>query len=333
MSEEKPFEATQGRIERARREGDTARSGDLCAVCAFTCGGFTCWRAAGAIAESASAALRAAAHGTISIGAYAAMAQAVAAVCVAGAAGAVAASIVQDGRITMVPPQFKLNRLSPIAGLRRMLSRETAAGAGKAAFAAGAALVLIAPAVAQALAAAQSGATAASVLALIARVVPPAGASLAAVGMCFGVVDRLFARLSWRKRIRMSAAEFKEDQKQHDGDPLVRQRRRASHRLLVRGSIERLRDAAFVVANPVHVAVALAYHPPDVEVPRVLIRAVEAGAVEVRRRARALNIPIVEDRPLARALLAQTEIDGFIPASLYTDVARIVARLLPVLER
>jgi flagellar biosynthesis protein FlhB len=126
----------------------------------------------------------------------------------------------------------------------------------------------------------------------------------------------------------MSFDEVKRDLKQSEGDPHVRNRRKQTHRGLLRGSITRLREAAFVVTNPTHVAVALEYRPPEVEVPRVLIRAIDAGAMLVKERARELGIPLVEDVALARALLASTQVGGSIPRGAYEVVARIVASLI-----
>jgi flagellar biosynthetic protein FlhB len=132
----------------------------------------------------------------------------------------------------------------------------------------------------------------------------------------------------WRRRLRMTFDEMKRDLKQNEGDPLFRNRRRAQHRALLRGSISRIADAAFVVANPTHVAVALEYRPPEISVPRVLVRAVDAGAQIVKRRARELRIPVIENALLARSLFATTEVGGYIPRERYLDVAQIVAALL-----
>ena len=83
-----------------------------------------------------------------------------------------------------------------------------------------------------------------------------------------------------------------------------------------------------MVTNPQHVAIALAYRPPDVAVPVVIIRAIEAGAKAVKARARGLGIPIYEDVLLARTLLATCAIDAVIPRACYFAVARIVAMLI-----
>ena len=82
-----------------------------------------------------------------------------------------------------------------------------------------------------------------------------------------------------------------------------------------------MREAALVVANPAHLAVALAYRPPDVPVPQVLVRAAGEAAQRVKLRARELGIPVVEDVALARALFATTRAGDYIPRDAYVAVA------------
>jgi flagellar biosynthesis protein FlhB len=125
----------------------------------------------------------------------------------------------------------------------------------------------------------------------------------------------------------MSLEEFKRDLREQDGDPMARARRKAAHRAIVRGSLQRLREAAFVVTNPTHLAIALEYAPPKVVVPRVLIRAADEAALLVRSRARELNIPVIENVPLARELFAKANPGEYIPQETYVAVAEIVAAL------
>ena len=126
----------------------------------------------------------------------------------------------------------------------------------------------------------------------------------------------------------MDFEELKRDLRQNEGDPLVRGRRRKAHGALLRGSLERVREAAFVVVNPSHVAIAMAYAPPRIAVPLVVVRAIDEAALAVKRRAGELGIPVVEDSKLARALFAATRAGAPIPRGTYDAVARIVAALL-----
>jgi flagellar biosynthetic protein FlhB len=81
------------------------------------------------------------------------------------------------------------------------------------------------------------------------------------------------------------------------------------------------------VTNPTHIAVALEYRPPDVPVPRVLVRAADDAAARVRELAASYRVPLVEDVPLARLLYAHAGPGDFIPRETYIAVAEIVAAL------
>lgn len=147
------------------------------------------------------------------------------------------------------------------------------------------------------------------------------------VGAVFAALDFGVQYARWRNRLRMSFEELKRDRKEHDGDPLARGRRRALHRRIARGSLQRVKDAAFVVTNPTHIAVPLEYRPPEIAVPRVLLCAADEAAARVRELAAAYGIPVVENVPLARLLYAGGEPGAYIPPDAYIAVAEIVAAL------
>ncbi len=125
----------------------------------------------------------------------------------------------------------------------------------------------------------------------------------------------------------MTFEERKRESKEEEGDALARGRRRALHRALARGSISRVREAAFVVTNPTHLAVALAYRPPEIAVPLVVVRAAGEGAARVRAIAASCEIPVVENAPLARALFRDARGGEPIPPALYVAVAEVVIAL------
>ena len=147
------------------------------------------------------------------------------------------------------------------------------------------------------------------------------------VGALFAGADYGVHLVRWRKRLRLSFDELKRDQKENDGDPLARGRRRALHRQLSRGSLRKVKDAAFVVTNPTHIAIALEYRPPDVPVPRVLVRAADDAAARVRELAGAYGVPLIEHVALARHLYATARAGEFIPHETYVAVAEVVAAL------
>jgi flagellar biosynthesis protein FlhB len=327
VPEQKPFDATPSRLARARREGDVPRSTELAAACSLAAGGTAVALGAAVAAAAARAALVDAAHGTPSAGPYVLLALCALAPCFAAAAAAAAASSLAMGAVHVRAPSLDFGKLAPAQGIRRMLSARTAVAAGRAV--AGAAIVGFAleHVVREAFLAGAAASTAAGFVAALRAATLRIVATAAAAGLALGILDALYERAAWRRRLRMTFAEMKRDLKESEGDVQLRGRRRAQHRALVRGSLSRLPEASFVVANPSHVAIALQYDPPAIAVPRVLVRAIEEGAQLVKARARALNIPIVEDALLARTLLAMGRVDEPIPHACYLAVARIVAYL------
>jgi flagellar biosynthesis protein FlhB len=341
VSEEKPLDPTPSRLERARREGDVARSHELASVGAFAAGSLALAAflpplagAAGAALDSAVAARLSLSRGpfptlVIAPGPYVGLTFAVVAVLGAAFSGAAAATFTQGG-VVLRPLAVSFEKLNPAEGLKRMFSRDALLSAAKALLATVAGGLAVLPTLRDAF----GGGTSPPQLAAFAlHAAASIAASIVAIGLAFGMLDALAERARRLRRLRMSFDEVRRDSKEHDGDPHLRGRRRQAHRSLIRGSLARVAEASFVVTNPTHVAIALAYRPPQIAVPQVLVRAVDAGADAVKRRARELGIPLFENVSLARLLLARCEVDAFIPAEAYAAAAEIVAALAVAARR
>lgn len=327
MSEEKPLDPTPARLVRARREGSLPRSGELVAAAAFGAGAITACAVVAPLRGVAQDALRAAATGAIARGdAELVLVLALlpaAAACVAAALTGVG----QTGGILSSGLAFKPERLDPSEGMRRMASRETPAHALRAVAAFCAAVAGIAPALMQSV---LGAAGAGSIGGMVAASWSGARRILfvaCAVGALFALAEYALVRGSWLRKLRMSLEDLKREIKEQEGDPYTRSRRKTRHRELTRSAVTRVREAAFVVANPTHVAVALAYRPPEIAVPVVLVRAADAVAQRVRDIAQRFGVPIVEHPDLARALFVQTAPGSPIPAEHFVAVAEIVVAL------
>jgi len=326
MGSEKTFDATPGRLAKAKREGDLPRSQAATAVVSFAAAAAGFAASAGAWANAACTALTRATRGEIDGGAYATICGWMLVPLACAGLAATAFTIVHGGGLRIVPPTLKFKRLHPADGFKRMLSKESVVAALKAVAVAGVLTVAMVPTVHDVFGRSLGGDAFAVATVVRDGVLRLAGAGIA-VGAVFGVLDAIMERKRWRDKLKMSFDEVKRDYKQAEGDPLLRNRRKARHKALIRGSTTKLRRAAFVVTNPTHVAIALEYRPPEIPVPRVVVRAVDEGAQAVKARARELRIPIVENVPLARALLAGTDVEHFIPRDAYVAVAQIVAAL------
>ncbi|MDZ7678932.1 MAG: EscU/YscU/HrcU family type III secretion system export apparatus switch protein [Acidimicrobiales bacterium] len=147
----------------------------------------------------------------------------------------------------------------------------------------------------------------------------------AVVGLVIALADYAFQRWRTDKDMMMSKHDVKQETKNTEGDPQVKARQRAIRMSASRNRmIATVGDADVVVTNPTHVAVALRYRP-ETGAPRVVARGADAVASRIRHEARMASVPIVESRPLARALYASCRVDEEIPRTLFEGVATVLA--------
>ncbi len=327
MAQEKQFEPTQSRIDRAKRDGDFARSQELANVACFAAAAMALGAVVPPMGAAARAALIAGASGRIDASHAASVAWLMLVPALAGACGALTAGVLQSGGLRFCAVGIKLERLSAVENAKRMFSRESLVTAARASIAFACCGAAILPAIAAVYAAALHSADVRAVAAASWSGALHAAAVACAIGAVFAGADYGLQLVRWRTRLRMSFEDLKRDRKEQDGDPLARSRRRALHTQLSRGTLRRVKDAAFIITNPTHIAIALEYRPPDVPVPRVLVRAAEEAAARVREIAAEYRIPVVENVALARALYAGSKAGEFIAQETYVAVAQVVAAL------
>jgi flagellar biosynthesis protein FlhB len=327
-SGEKSFDAPPSRIAKARREGDIPRAQELGANVAFVAAALGALAVAAPIGALARAALTDAARGTAPVPLCIAIAAFALVPLAAGAAAGSLAGIMQSGGLVVAAPTVKFERLVPVEGIKRMLSRDAALHGARALVAFVLASIAMAPTLRQ--------------LASAATVALPPGSTAqiawdgathvvfaaAAVGLAFAIAEFSVARRAWLRKLRMTLTELRRELKESDGDPLTRSRRKSLHRNLIRGALARVKDAAFVVVNPTHVAVAMEYRPPRVPVPTVLVRAADEMALRVREAAAEYQVPVIEDVVLARALYHDGAVGEPIAHEHYVAVAEVVASLI-----
>ena len=124
----------------------------------------------------------------------------------------------------------------------------------------------------------------------------------------------------------MTRQEVREEQKESEGDPQVRQRFRRAHREIARRRmLAEVPRADVVLTNPTHVAVALRYRPGEMAAPLVLAKGAGELAQKIKDAARQAGIPIIERRALARALFRSVKLGAEIPPALYRAIAEILA--------
>jgi flagellar biosynthetic protein FlhB len=138
-------------------------------------------------------------------------------------------------------------------------------------------------------------------------------------------IDYLYQKWSFERSLRMSKEEIKEEHRETEGDPLVKARIKSLQKEMARRRMmQEVPKATVVITNPTHVAVALRYKKDEMPAPKVIARGAGLVAEKIKETARKHRIPIVEDKPLARALY-KLKINSVIPEELYRAVAKILA--------
>jgi flagellar biosynthetic protein FlhB len=161
-----------------------------------------------------------------------------------------------------------------------------------------------------------------------------AGRALSAIfelGVTIAVLLAVVALADWiiqRRRamgsLRMTREEVKREHREQEGDPMIRAHRRMrARRLAFARMMEAVATADVVVTNPTRLAVALKYDPKTMRAPKIVAKGQRLMAARIRELAGRHNVPIIEDKPLARALFPRP-LGAEVPAHLYRAVARIL---------
>jgi flagellar biosynthesis protein FlhB len=151
------------------------------------------------------------------------------------------------------------------------------------------------------------------------------------IGLLFiiAAIDMVYSRRDFSEKMKMSQREVKEEHKRREGDPEVRAKikelqREASKRAQ---SLSRVPEADVLITNPTHRSVAVKYDRKVMDAPQVIAKGAGDLALKMRQVAKDKNVPIIEHKPLARALFKEVAIDQEIPATFYVQLAKILVRI------
>ena len=151
-------------------------------------------------------------------------------------------------------------------------------------------------------------------------------ATAGAAYLALALFDYLWQLWQHEKELMMTPAEIKRVMQQSEGDPAIKQRRRSLGRAMARRRMFKdVPTADVVVTNPTHIAVALKYDPDVAPAPIVVAMGQRKVAERIKAIAREAGVPLIENKPLARALLANARVGTMIPSELYVAVAEILA--------
>lgn len=149
--------------------------------------------------------------------------------------------------------------------------------------------------------------------------------AITGVMVMIAVADLLWSRFHWRKDLRMTRQEVKDEIKQSEGDPIMRARLRSLQRDRARRRMMAdVPKATLVIANPTHYSIALRYVRDETPAPVVVAKGQDLVALRIREIAEANGVPVFEDVMLARSMYNQVSVDNVIPPQFYQAVAELV---------
>jgi flagellar biosynthetic protein FlhB len=155
----------------------------------------------------------------------------------------------------------------------------------------------------------------------------------AAAGIVMAAADYFVVRRRTNKQLRMSKEEVKQENKNTEGDPLIKAQIRARQMAMARSrQMADVPTADVVLVNPTHVAVALRYEPTK-GAPRVVAKGQGPVATKIRELAAEHRVPMVQDVPLARAMHASCDVGAEISAEFYGAVAKVLAFVMSLKAR
>lgn len=340
----KTEEPTPRKLEKAREKGDVPKTSDLAPLAAMVAAATVVALAGGTLSRNLAAALlpfiahpeamQLAGGGGVGVARQAIMAAApaLAAVLLAAAAAGAAGNLIQHG-LMYTPEKLKpsWNKLSPMAGLKRMFGVD-----GLVQFLKSVLKIIIVGFIAWLVLKPHihklqnlSALDPAAILPLTSDILRRLVFAVAGFLLVITGADYLWQRYRFMQRMRMSKEETKEEFKQSDGDPHVKARQRQiRHERARRRMMQAVPSATVVVMNPTHYAVALRYEAGESGAPMCVAKGLDAVALKIREIAEGAGVPVIEDPPLARALYAAVDIDDVIPAAHYEAVAKIIGFIL-----
>ncbi|MCA7905235.1 flagellar type III secretion system protein FlhB [Burkholderia cepacia] len=333
--------ATPRRREKAREEGQVARSRELASFALLAAGFYGAWLLAGPSGGHLQAMLRGAfmfdratafdtnrmlsAAGSASLEGFAALLPLLA---LTGVAALLAPMALGGWLISQKTFELKFDRLNPISGLGRIFSIQGPIQLGMS--------------IAKTLVVGGIGGIAIwrSKDELLGLATQPLGVALPdalhLVAVCCGTtvagmlvvaaLDVPYQIWQYNKKLRMTKEEVKREHRENEGDPHVKGRIRQQQRAIARRRMmAAVPKADVVVTNPTHFAVALQYTDGEMRAPKVVAKGVNLVAARIRELAAEHNVPLLEAPPLARALYHNVELEREIPGSLYSAVAEVLA--------
>ncbi|MBK5240417.1 fused FliR family export protein/FlhB family type III secretion system protein [Clostridium sp.] len=157
---------------------------------------------------------------------------------------------------------------------------------------------------------------------------------IAIIMLIISIADFAYQKYKHNKELKMSVQEIKEEYKQQEGDPQIKSKIRQKQREMASSRMmQEVPDATVVITNPTHIAVAIKYEGGGEGAPIVVAIGADNIAIKIKEIAKENDVPIIENKPLARLIFKELEIGSEIPADMYEAVAEILAIVYKLKKR
>ncbi|WP_034552264.1 flagellar biosynthesis protein FlhB [Carnobacterium funditum] len=160
---------------------------------------------------------------------------------------------------------------------------------------------------------------------LVMELVKSLGVQLGIVLLVLGIADYIYQVYDYRNGLKMSKQDLKDEYKQSEGDPQIKGKRKQFHRQMTSGMLADVETATAVITNPTHLAIAIRYDKSQDEVPIIVAKGADYQAAKIRERAKESQVPIIENKPVARAMYQSIEVGQPVPVDMYQAIAEILA--------
>lgn len=158
--------------------------------------------------------------------------------------------------------------------------------------------------------------------------------NIAIVMLGIALVDYIFQRRDYKKNLRMSKQEIKDEYKEMEGSPEIKQARQRRQREIAMGRMmQDIPDSDVVITNPTHIAIAIRYDKDRDMAPIVRAKGVDYIAGKIKEVAKENKIPIIENKPLARTMYKKVEIGEYVPVELYKAIAEILVMVKEIQKK
>lgn len=229
---------------------------------------------------------------------------------------------------TAKPLQPKLDKISPLKGLKRMFSLKTLVELIKSIIKIGIILTIVYYTVRdyEKLMVLLYDLALMDAYGLIVNIALDIGIKIGGFFLIVALIDYVYQKYNLAKQLKMSKQEIKDEYKMSEGNPEIKQRiRQRMREASMRRMMQDLPQADVVITNPTHFAVAIKYDEEMSGAPMVVAKGADIMAARIKEKAKEFKIEIVENKPLARTLFYTVEIGDEVPPELYQTVAEVLA--------